>query len=298
MNRLSDIVLSRASRRASLAVALIAGTAITTLTTSGDALAASCGAPNQRPCKIWERIPSCNPGLAEDFLKGRCVAPKPTTVAPPAISDATRARAIADAHAATAGKLRGVAACIAQPARKSRLATAAKARDVAAADRLLAECIDAGNLSMLRGVPAAARPHMATASGRSCGADAYQMLTIGLIGPSAAVIVGAGVEVGFAFDVSGCGKRSTRFYTTYGWSVGPAINGGVDLVPLGLSMSPVVQGHSRSIGWVFSGKVVFGAAVGAWKDADTGAFDGMSFAIGVGGGADLGSTHRTETRIF
>jgi len=297
MNRLSDIEISRISRRAALAVALAASSALTVLTPGGDALAASCGAANQRPCKLWERIPSCNPGLAEDFLKGRCVGPKPVA-APAAMTDAARARAIADAHAATAGKLRGVATCIAQPARKARLAAAAKSRDVAAADRLLGECIDEGNLSMLRSVPAAARPHMAAAAGRSCGAGAYQMLTVGLVGPSAAVIVGAGVEVGFAFDISGCGRRSTRFYTTYGWSVGPAINGGVDLVPVGLSMSPVVQGHSQSIGWVFSGKVVAGAAVGAWKDAGSGAFDGVSFALGLGGGADLGSTHRTETRLF
>jgi hypothetical protein len=39
------------------------------------AQAASCGAANQRPCKIWERIPSCNKGLVEDFLKNRCLTP-------------------------------------------------------------------------------------------------------------------------------------------------------------------------------------------------------------------------------
>ena len=38
------------------------------------ASAATCGGKNQRPCKLWERIPSCNKGLVEDFAKGRCVA--------------------------------------------------------------------------------------------------------------------------------------------------------------------------------------------------------------------------------
>jgi hypothetical protein len=33
-----------------------------------------CGRLNQRPCKIWERIPSCNANLKEDFAAGRCVA--------------------------------------------------------------------------------------------------------------------------------------------------------------------------------------------------------------------------------
>lgn len=32
-----------------------------------------CGALNTRPCTIFERIPSCNAGLYEDFLKGQCL---------------------------------------------------------------------------------------------------------------------------------------------------------------------------------------------------------------------------------
>lgn len=36
----------------------------------------NCGAEGQRPCKIWERIPSCNKGLREHFKLGMCVGPK------------------------------------------------------------------------------------------------------------------------------------------------------------------------------------------------------------------------------
>ena len=43
------------------------------LESSPNAEAARCGAKNQRPCSIFERIPSCNRGLVEDFKKGRCV---------------------------------------------------------------------------------------------------------------------------------------------------------------------------------------------------------------------------------
>lgn len=35
-----------------------------------------CGAEGQRPCKIWERIPSCNKGLKENFRLGMCVGPR------------------------------------------------------------------------------------------------------------------------------------------------------------------------------------------------------------------------------
>jgi hypothetical protein len=46
-----------------------------------------CGALNQRPCKVFERIPSCDRGLVEDFRHGRCIMPpqhaKPITRPPP-----------------------------------------------------------------------------------------------------------------------------------------------------------------------------------------------------------------------
>lgn len=35
---------------------------------------AQCGGLNKRPCKVWERVPSCNKGLVENFKKGKCVA--------------------------------------------------------------------------------------------------------------------------------------------------------------------------------------------------------------------------------
>lgn len=35
----------------------------------------SVGGDGQRPCRIWERIPSCNRGLVEDFRTDRCVKP-------------------------------------------------------------------------------------------------------------------------------------------------------------------------------------------------------------------------------
>ncbi len=35
---------------------------------------AACGAKNQTPCKVWERIPSCDKGLKEDFGQNKCVA--------------------------------------------------------------------------------------------------------------------------------------------------------------------------------------------------------------------------------
>ena len=38
-----------------------------------DVVQVQCGAVNMRPCKLWERIPSCESGLKEDFATNRCV---------------------------------------------------------------------------------------------------------------------------------------------------------------------------------------------------------------------------------
>jgi hypothetical protein len=45
---------------------------------SGDAQA-RCGAENQVPCKVWERVPSCDKGLVEHFGKNRCLRPAART---------------------------------------------------------------------------------------------------------------------------------------------------------------------------------------------------------------------------
>ncbi len=35
--------------------------------------AQNCGGENQRPCNVWERVPSCANGLVEDFASGKCI---------------------------------------------------------------------------------------------------------------------------------------------------------------------------------------------------------------------------------
>lgn len=55
-------------------VAGIAALALSALIgSSSPAEAANCGANDQRPCTIIERIPSCDKGLYEDFGKGKCL---------------------------------------------------------------------------------------------------------------------------------------------------------------------------------------------------------------------------------
>jgi len=40
----------------------------------------NCGVEDGRPCYVWERIPSCDEGLYQDFQKGKCLKLKPGQV--------------------------------------------------------------------------------------------------------------------------------------------------------------------------------------------------------------------------
>ena len=63
-------------KRNVLLLALFAAAMTFTLSADAGAQQRKCGAEGQRPCKIWERIPSCNKGLKEHFRLGMCVGPR------------------------------------------------------------------------------------------------------------------------------------------------------------------------------------------------------------------------------
>jgi len=64
----------RAARFLAFSAAAIAAAAILSSATAIPAQAQACGRENQRPCTIFERVPSCNRGLVENFATNRCVA--------------------------------------------------------------------------------------------------------------------------------------------------------------------------------------------------------------------------------
>lgn len=60
-------------KRILTSIACLAVSLAILLTVSPGPAMAACGAKNQMPCKLWERIPSCDKGLKEDFGKNKCV---------------------------------------------------------------------------------------------------------------------------------------------------------------------------------------------------------------------------------
>jgi len=61
------------SRLILLAVMFMTAMAFMLLKPAASFAQRKCGAEGQRPCKIWERLPSCNKGLREHFRLNMCV---------------------------------------------------------------------------------------------------------------------------------------------------------------------------------------------------------------------------------
>ena len=62
--------------------------------------AKTCGQEGGRPCFVWERIPSCNAGLVEDFLSNECRRPQNFACTAYVQSVAGLSRAVDEANAA------------------------------------------------------------------------------------------------------------------------------------------------------------------------------------------------------
>lgn len=64
--------------KSTIAKAVIILSIVSTIATFAPETAAQsrCGAEGQRPCRIWERVPSCNKGLRENFRLDMCTGPR------------------------------------------------------------------------------------------------------------------------------------------------------------------------------------------------------------------------------
>ena len=64
--------------KSTIANAVIILSIVSTIATFAPEAAAQsrCGAEGQRPCRVWERIPSCKRGLKENFRLDMCTGPR------------------------------------------------------------------------------------------------------------------------------------------------------------------------------------------------------------------------------
>lgn len=74
-NNFKSLITSSLFKR--FAAVFVLAAAIVICSPEKAAAQSNCGRAGQRPCRIWERVPSCNKGLVENFAKDMCVAKTP-----------------------------------------------------------------------------------------------------------------------------------------------------------------------------------------------------------------------------
>ena len=233
---------------------------------SAGAKSTTCGAMGQRPCFVWERIPSCDAGLVENLLAHRCESP--------------------GAEGALASNAQTVAADL---------------EDLLVTLGGYVGCFDAKALE--RAVRAADSSYAASLEGSSCmkkmGALAasrgYQTVTVGISG-GGSFVFGGFVDTGFAFDTAG--TREPTLYQTKAISLGFQAGGGVG-VSIGLYKggNAVDTRGSDTQGFTFEAGAGAGAGVGIWYDYD-GRLDGVSVSAIAGASGKAGAYNRINTAYY
>jgi hypothetical protein len=246
-----------------------------------------CGRENQRPCKVWERIPSCNPGMVEDFAKGKCVRNRDAELR----QLASKLIAGAAAHQRTMSKIAG---CMANPARMNRFQTAVKKKDMKTAQSVTNQCVSPAEMASLRAAPQG----LARAPSGKSAQQYFNSLSIG-IGAGAMVFIGGDGELGLDIDLDG--KLPPRFYTSGDYAFGLGVNVGADVI-VSVSRDQVVPNVSNNLSVVAAGKYLAGGGIAAvfnygdpLKDD---VFNGFAVNGGAGVGAEIGTIHKSNSRVW
>lgn len=260
-------------------------------------MAQACGGSGQRACTIFERIPSCDPGLFED---GRATcwpcgavgeAACPITVQIPSCD---------------AGGVENLLTGMCEFNQEDHLRRQAEAvlNDV----RPLVEIYMEANqcLSYLglleRGLSALQARDAVQAAGLLMGSGCldrmktiardggYQTMTLGF-GGGFSIGFGANSEFGVAIDLH------DRFlpvgFVTNGYSMGLGIGAGLNLT-VGLSHGDLYTVDGNEQGFTFTAGP---AGVGIWYDYD-GTYSGASFSGSYGLGLEAGVLNRVHTALF
>lgn len=283
--------------------------------------AQSCGGNGDRPCKVWERIPSCNSGLVEDFLKNKCVSKGSDTITT-TVNDIVKPKE-RPGHCGRKGQkpctidvyipscvkgltedILSTGLCIdteAEIKKAAELHWNDQRNFALELTKSSVACVgsnlpsEQSVLSTQYGIQLASKPCFQNLL-LSANRAGYQTLTIGVAG-GIALGLGADGEAGLAFPTSGNG-RITR-YETEGYSFGWQTGAGADIV---LSLFKKANSSSgTNFGGDSHGATVelaagAGLSYAVWFEYD-GTHSGFSIApkLGVGFGSAYA---RGRTRIY
>lgn len=291
--------------------ALLAG--ILFMVQPGEAQAASCGALNQRPCKVWERIPSCNKGLVEKLGKACVRPPAPRRPTKPKVScgalDQRPCRVWERVPSCNAGLAENFlsGSCIAAGPGHLRRQADQTIRDLKPLVDLqlsVGRCMSASGrvqqivrLLNAKAMDEAARAVLAT----NCATRAievarrngYQTMTVG-VGGSGQFGLGVNSELGVAFDTAD--RYVPVGYATIGYTSGwgAALSGDL-IVSFYKADSQGIAGDAQGFG--YSGKALAGGGAAIWYDY-SGRLAGASATGGIGVGGQIGVYNRVTTRVL
>lgn len=256
----------------------------------------NCGKKNGTPCKVWQRVPSCDRGLVENFIKNQCLAENPLY---------GRASYVIKNGKSFISQLQNIHSCLNQKNRLNQFKHAVDKQNMNAAQSVVNQCISRNMLNLLRQAPVpdmsqAANDGFSIISSAHAGVtDVHNMLTIG-VSAGAMVIAGINGEAGIAIPLTGTGPA--HFYVTGDWALGFGANVGASIV-VGASTDRVIRGDSESTAIVYSGKAIAGASVavsysGKNVTSIPSTYTGTAVGVGVGAGLEHMTTHRSATHIF
>jgi ribosome modulation factor len=224
---------------------------------------AQCGGEGQRPCRVWERIPSCNEGLSENLMSDSCRKPEKLL---------TSARRIMD-ESADILEIAGQAALCLWTGHKGLLTQAGRHKDDKAAMRLLDGTCLAHTM-------------------REAKRKGYRTLTVG-IAADAAKGFGVSGEVGVAYDTAF--EKPLTFYHSVGISAGAQAGAGLS-VAIGVLRAANDDIAGDGHGFVMGAKKLQGLGAGVWFGYD-GEYEGTTAVSGFGGGANAFAYNRTTTKL-
>jgi len=242
-----------------------------------------CGGEGEKPCPVTTLRASCDEGLAEDFIKGQCVANRETLM----YRDA-KDRLAAMGEALVTGIVDEVHNMVSDVSMVSAL----EAEDGSDADRVVEKTEAAFN---------------------PCLSDANNTWTLGVV-RAASFGIGIGAEVGVAVDVSVAGRTgSQRPVYAYGgaewtlqlgaensvgvnWGCWRSQNNELGGDYHGVQLDFIAM--AESLNWIVDPP--FGLAVGFYYNPHSGKFDPandyLGFVISATGGYDEGFTAVTYSR--
>jgi hypothetical protein len=225
--------------------------------------------------------------MVEDFLKGKCIRNRDAELR----QLASRLTAGAAAHQRT---LSTIAGCMANPVRMSRFEAAVKRKDMETARSVTSQCISPAQMASLRAAPQG----LARAPSGDGAQRYFNSITIG-VGAGAMVFVGGGGDLGVDIDLNG--KLPARFYTSGEYAFGVGVSIGADII-VGVSRDEVVPNVSNNLSVVAAGKYLAGGGIAAvfnygdpLKDD---IFNGFSVNGGAGVGLEIGTIHKSNSRVW